>query len=90
MSQIVIPMPHQPQRASVTNRNSDVHQPQRDSVRFRQKPRASSAQRLMLILCKDYVELNFQFLTLVERNEMCGQENFGKVKPPSATIHLQV
>ena len=46
VSQIVIPMPHQPQR---------------DSVRFRQKPRAS-AQRL--ILRKDYVELNFQFLTL--------------------------
>ena len=50
VSQIVIPMPHQPQRVS---------------VRFRQKPRASSAQRL--ILRKDYVELNFQFLTLARQ-----------------------
>ena len=57
VSQIVVPMPHQPLRVS---------------VRFRQKPRANEQR---LILRKDYVELNFQFLTLVFRQ---GQDPLGQ------------
>ena len=53
------------------------HQPQRDSVRFRQKPRASA---LRLILRKDYVELKFQFLTLA-----CGS-----VKKPRASAQRPI
>ena len=73
VSQIVIPIPHQPLAAlvccSVKNRVlvSQIvipmpHQPQRASVRFLKNRVLASAQRL--ILWKDYVELNFQFLTL--------------------------
>ena len=66
------------------------HQPQRASVRFRQKPRASSAQRL--ILRKDYVELNFQFLTLRWYRAGCGlifEKTWAHDKPGSATGNQQ-
>ena len=60
------------------------HQPQRASVRFRKKPRAS-AQRL--ILQNDYLERNFQFLALA-RVRACMAQSRGQLlgaflKPPA-------